>query len=114
MAFAVFALGALIYLPIGLLMYRHAFKKCPDGLKKGFLKDILIMFFGTNCRIAFFFLAFIGFLQWWTVRPIAYTVNGKTCYTYGNSDELYDEHGNRVGTKSGLNEAVMTDSRYKS
>lgn len=36
MVFAVFALCALICLPIGLLMYRHALKKCPDNLKKAF------------------------------------------------------------------------------
>ncbi len=114
MAFALFASSAVINLPVGLLMYKHILKKCPDSLKKRFLKDVFVMYFGTTFRLSFFFLAFVGFLHWWTFRPIEYTVNGRTCYTLGDSDELYDENGNRVGTKRGFNEAVMTDSRYKS
>ena len=99
---------------VGLLMYRHALKKVPDDLKKGFFKDALIMFFGTNFRLAFFFIGILFYTQWWQNRPVAYTVNGKVCYSYGElSDDLYDEHGWKVGRKSGSDTAVMTDSRYK-
>lgn len=113
-AFATFALGAVISLAVGVLMYKHVIKKCPDSLKKRFLRDAFVMYFGTTFRMAFFFLAFIGTLYWWSYRPIEYTVNGKTCYSLGNSDELYDENGNRVGAKTSSDEAIMTDARYKS
>jgi len=114
MVFAIFAVTAVICLPIGIFMYRHAIKKCPENLRKGFLKDVIIMFFGTNLRIGFFFFTFLSFMHWWSYcRPTAYEVNGKTCYTYGNSDDLYDEYGNRVGTITDTGAAIMTDSRYK-
>lgn len=99
---------------LGLLMYRHALKKVPDELKKGFFKDALIMFLGTNFKLAFIFIILLFKIQAWHSRPVAYTVNGKVCYSYGESgDDLYDEHGFKVGRKSGSDEAIMTDSRYK-
>ena len=113
MVMLTFVICAVICLALGLLMYKSALKKCPDQLKKGFLKDIMIIYFGLIFRLSFFFMIFIYGMMWWQSRKTEYTVNGKKAYTYGNDDTLYDEYGNVVGRKSGSDQAVMTDSRYR-
>lgn len=109
-----FIICAVICLAFGLFMYKRALKKCPDQLKKGFLKDIMIIYFGLIFRLSFFFMVFVYGMMWWQSRRTEYTINGKKAYTYGNDDTLYDEYGNVVGRKSGSDQAFMTDSRYRS
>lgn len=99
-------------LGIGILLlvmfvYKRALNRVPEKLKKYFLRDVIIMFWGTMMKITLFIFAICGFLHWWSVRPRAYTVDGRTCYSYGNSDELYDENGVNIGLKNGEDEAFL-------
>lgn len=82
---------------LGFFLYRRIQKKCPENLRKRFLWDMIVIFFGTMFRIGFFLLAFLIKTWWLYTAPTVYEVNGKTVYRYPGSEELYDEYGLHVG-----------------
>lgn len=103
-----FAFYAVVLIPIGLLLYNRARKKCPEQLKGRLLWDMVIIMVGTSFRLSLFFLMFL-FRMWWELNaPDAYEVNGRTVYAFPGSGDLYDGAGNRVGRlNDDKTEAIM-------
>jgi hypothetical protein len=109
-----FVLAAAIFIPVGFLMFRHAYKKCPEELQKRLFIDMLAIFFGATLRLSLIFLMFI-IKGWWVINaPVKYTVNGHTVYAFPGSDDLYDEDGKHVGKiNPGGKDATIDDERYR-
>lgn len=103
------ALGiAVICLLVGVFMYKRAYNKCPEGLKKRFWFDIIVMMLGATLRISFFFVVLM-FKTWFVTNPpVTYTTDdGRTLYGYPFSNDVYDTFGNRVGYKTGDGKVVF-------
>lgn len=98
--------GAIL-LPIGILLFNRAKKKCPAELRKRFFWDIVIMMLGTSCRVAFFFVAFIYKAMWEASKPVYYEVDGKIVHKYPGDDTVYDESGFKYGTITNDGKAVI-------
>lgn len=98
--------GAVL-LPIGILLFNRAKKKCPAELKGRFFWDIVIMMLGTSCRLGFFFVAFIYKAMWEASKPVYYEVDGKIVHKYPGDDTVYDESGFKYGTITDDGNAVI-------
>lgn len=109
-----FALAAVIFIPAGFLMFKHAYKKCPEELQKRLFRDMVVIFFGVTFRLDLFILMFI-IKGWWGMNaPVEYTVDGRTVYAFPGSDDLYDDDGNCVGKANAeRTSAVMYDAGYR-
>lgn len=94
---------------IGYLLYKRAYNRCPDSLKKRLLRDLIVVMFGMLMRISLFFLMFV-FGMWWEMnKPTAYEVNGRRVYAYPGSNDLYDESGFHVGVANDDRTAAIMD-----
>ncbi len=95
-------IAAALFFPIGFFMFKRAYAKCPDELKKRFFWDVAVITLGVSTRISFFFLLFI--IPGWFSSPPSETYttdDGRTVYAHPGSDVLYDEDGIQVGRKTG-------------
>ena len=80
----------------------------PRRLKHRFLKDMLLIFFGTIYRVGFFIFMFVIRTWWEFSKPREYIVNGQTVYAFPGSRDLYSSNGIRVGVANdNMTEAVM-------
>ncbi len=105
--------GAMIFgiiagLALGALLIFLLFRKCKEVPKGRVLLDYLIISLGTTMRVSLFIMR-IFFKLWYTsIKPTAYTVDGKTVYIYPGSNVVYDGNGYRVGeANSDHTKAVM-------
>ncbi len=106
--FAVLVIGVVLSLAVGLFLYRCALRKVPEDLKQAFFKEAIMSKHTVGV------MALLRFAIWWEYRPIAYHINGRICYSYGRSgQDLYDEHGYKVGTREDSGQATMSDARYQ-
>lgn len=106
--FVFVAICAALGLGVGVPLFRRAYNKCPEPLRKRLALDMFIIMLGAGFRLAFCFLNFIIGTWMELNKPTAYEVGGKTVYAYPGSNELYDEYGNHVGTaNSDRTSAVM-------
>ncbi len=99
---------AAICLLIGIFMYKRAYNKCPDDMKKRFFWDIIVIMLGVSIRVSFFFVMFI--IPGWLASPPSETYttdDGRTVYAHPGSDILYDENGIQIGRKTGNGTAVF-------
>ena len=87
--------AGVVLAALGVLMYKHAYKKCPDALKSRCYKDLTIIGFGVIIRFSLFFMMFI-FKAWWEFnKPTEYVLaDGTRVYAY-NDGTVYDMHGRK-------------------
>ena len=82
---------------LGVLMYKRAYKKCPDDLKSRCYKDLTIIGFGVIIRFSLFFMMFVIKTWWEFNKPREYILtDGTKVYVY-NDGTVYSMSG-RKGT----------------
>lgn len=92
----VVAIGAAMA-ALGVLMYKRAYKKCPEGLKSRCYKDLTIIGWGALIRISLFFMVFV-FKTWWHFNKpeLCILEDGTKVYVY-NDGTVWDVNFNRSG-----------------
>lgn len=94
--------GGAIWGAIGFFLYKRAYNRCPEPLRKKLLISMIITAFGTALKIFLFFLPGI----WDLVGPQEKVgSNGETLYVYNG--EVYDAGWNHVGTASADGETYI-------
>ena len=107
--------GAMIFgiiagLAFGALLIFLLFRKFKEIPKGRVLWDYFIIALGTTMRVSLFIMR-IFFKLWYTsIKPTAYTVDGKTVYIYPGSNIVYDSNGYRVGEANSDHTKAVMDS----
>ena len=87
--------GFALWGAIGFFLYKRAYNRCPEALRKRLLISMMITGFGTAVKILLFILPGI----WNLVGPEEMVgANGEKLYLYNG--EVYDSNWKHVGTAS--------------
>ncbi|MBQ8696229.1 MAG: hypothetical protein IJ519_00770 [Clostridia bacterium] len=86
-------LAGVAMLAIGILMYKHAYKKCPEFLKPRCYKDLTICGLGLIIRVSLFIMMFVIETWWEFTKPQKCILDdGTEVYVY-NDGTVCDLHG---------------------
>ncbi len=84
---------------LGLFLYKRAYNRCPDFLKKKCIISMIITAMGISLKLALFFIAAV-----WAITGPKVVVDENGTELYVVSGDVYDGGGNKVGVMSGNNQ----------